>query len=81
MAHRRMGPSFSFHSRGHMRKVIQFTMMLEITDDGAHPEEWDWHGLIADHVPHGVEAFSLVSSEHRPYACMEEDPASHPQKH
>jgi len=56
-------------------KVIQFTMMVEITEDSGHPEEWDWFSLI-DGTP-GVAGFSFIHSETRPYTCMEDDPSTH----
>ena len=53
-------------------KVIVFTMMVEITDDSGHPEEWDWHDLMEEQP--AVAGFALISSEQRPHACMEDDP-------
>lgn len=58
-----------------MAKVYQVTLMLEVTDDTPHPEDWNWHPVVEQIV--GLDGFSVVRMEQRPFLSMEDDPANH----
>jgi len=61
-----------------MAKVIHLTIMLELVNDAAEPEDWDCWPSILNLMPQ-VEGFSIINSVVRPYTCMEDDPVSHTQ--
>lgn len=58
-----------------MAKVFHFTLMLEIDDGEAPPDDWNWPELLTQ-IPE-LKGFSLVACEQRPFSSMEEDPTFH----
>lgn len=58
-----------------MAKVFHVTLALEVADDTAHPEDWDWLPVVQQIA--GLDGFSVVNMEQRPFETMEEDPFHH----
>lgn len=57
-----------------MSKVYHLTLMIEVEDDMASPDNWNWGQILIERVP-DIRGFSVVDLETRPFPSMLENPS------